>query len=294
MPLTARMYADESDYARLRAFLVESWALSGPPAYCTVGDLDWWRFTTNLPDVMAGARLWQDEQGAVVGFTWPKPGNLDFFSHPRWRAIEAEQLDWAEARERETGGRELTTWSTTRDAERSALLTARGYTRGEAVFVNYARDLDDEFPPDTLPAGYTLRHVQGEADLPARVAVHRDAFAPSRMTVEKHRAVMASPTYRADLDLVVVAPDGSFAAYCLVWLDVANRHGLFEPVGCHSAHRQRGLAAAVVREGLRRLQALGATGATVLSHAASVPANRLYRSFGFQELDRDVAWRREL
>ena len=104
MPLTARMYADESDYARLRAFVIETWALSGPPAYITPGDLDWWRSTTNIPDVMAGVRLWQDEQGAVVGFNWQKPGNLDFFSHPRQRAIEAEQLDWAEAREREAGG----------------------------------------------------------------------------------------------------------------------------------------------------------------------------------------------
>ena len=169
----------------------------------------------------------------------------------------------------------------TQDAQRNALLTARGYTRGDGAFVEYARDLDDEIPPDTLPDGYTLRHVQGEADLAPRVEVHRDAFAPSKMTVEKHRAVLASPTYRADLDLVVVAPDGSFAAYCLVWLDVANRHGLFEPVGCHAAHRQRGLAAAVVREGLRRLQALGATGATVLSHAEvcarqpTVPIRRL-------------------
>lgn len=294
MSPTARMYGDESDYARMRAFLIESWALSGPPAYCTVGDLDWWRCTTNIPDVMAGVRLWQDEQGAVVGFNWQTPGNLDFFSHPRQRAVEAEQLDWAEAREREAGGHELTTWSMTHDAERNALLTARGYTRGDLAFVEYARDLADEIPPDTLPAGYTPRHLRGEAELEARVAVHRDAFAPSKMTVEKHRAVMASPTYRADLDLVIVAPDGSFAAYCLVWLDVANRHGLFEPVGCHSAHRQRGLAAAVVREGLRRLQALGATGATVLSHAESVPANRLYRSVGFRELDRDVAWRRRL
>ena len=294
MPLTTRLYATEADYGLLRAFLIESWALTGPPAYCTLGDLDWWRRTTNRPDVMSGVRLWLDEQGAVVGFNWQKPGTLDFFSHSRQRAVEGDQLDWAEARERDGGGQALTTWSMQRDAERVALLTERGYTRGERAFVHYQRDLDDELPAPELPPGYTLRHVHGEADLEPRVAVHRDAFAPSRMTVEKHRAVMAAPTYRPDLDLVVVAPDRAFAAYCLVWLDSANQHGVFEPVGCLSAHRQRGLAAAVVRAGLRRLRALGATGATVLSHAAAVPANRLYQSLGFRELDRNVSWRREL
>ena len=40
----------------------------------------------------------------------------------------------------------------------------------------------------------------------ARVNVHRAAFAPSRMTTTKHRAVMAAPTYRPELDLYFHQP----------------------------------------------------------------------------------------
>src|SRR5207248_840451 len=138
-------------------------------------------------------------------------------------------------------------------------------------------------PVPVPPPGYALRHVRGEADLERRVAVHRDAFAPSRMTVAKHRAVMGAPTYRPELDLVAVAPDGSFAAYCIAWFDAANRLGVFEPVGCHSAHRRLGLATAVMREGLRRAGSrvtcsasgdVANSGPSAISRALPAPSGR--------------------
>ncbi|HEX5164208.1 MAG TPA: GNAT family N-acetyltransferase, partial [Thermomicrobiales bacterium] len=148
----------------------------------------------------------------------------------------------------------------------------------------------DHLPDTQLPGDYVIRNLRGEVDVAARVAAHRDAFAPSKMTEEKHRAVMASPTYRPELDLIVEAPDGSVAAYCLVWLDDANAHGVFEPVGCHSAHRRRGLTKEVVFEGMRRLRDRGARTASVVSHTSSVAANRLYASAGFTDADTVREW----
>ncbi len=110
------------------------------------------------------------------------------------------------------------------------------------------------------------------------------------MTVEKHLAVMASPTYRPELDLVVVAPDDSFAAFCIVWFDEVNHMGVFEPVGCHSAHRRRGLTRALMYEGMRRLRDLGATTAHVLAHGSADAAPGLYASAGFQVIDQCRAW----
>lgn len=43
MAATSRPYAGEEDYARMRALLTDIYATGGPPVYCTVGDLDWWR-----------------------------------------------------------------------------------------------------------------------------------------------------------------------------------------------------------------------------------------------------------
>ena len=104
-----------------------------------------------------------------------------------------------------------------------------------------------------LPDGYRLRTVE-PADLEARVELHRVVWAPSRVTVESFVNVQAAWPYRADLDCVVEAPDGSLAAYCLAWLDDANGVGELEPVGTHPDYRRRGLASAVCLFALHRLQ----------------------------------------
>ena len=49
----ARPYAGEADYARLRGLITECYRLSGPPAYFTLGDLDWWRAGEDDPDAIA-------------------------------------------------------------------------------------------------------------------------------------------------------------------------------------------------------------------------------------------------
>ncbi len=43
MKITNRPYRDEADYQRMRALLQEIYA-SATPFYCTIGDLDYWRF----------------------------------------------------------------------------------------------------------------------------------------------------------------------------------------------------------------------------------------------------------
>jgi mycothiol synthase len=298
---TSRPYADEADYAQMRRLLIDIVALGGDAHYCTVGDLDWWRFTSgDNPDSAQQAQLWFAPGGALIGIAWPSGTQVDLMVHPDNRAVEAEMLAWAEARRRETGADEagpltFTAWSYDGDAPRIALLRAQGYERTETVLRYRRRSLDGALPEPPLPPGYTIRNMAGEDDLERRVAVHRAAFAPSKMTTAKHRAVMASLTYRPELDLFTVAPDSSFASYCIVWFDAANRIGVFEPVGTHPDHQRRGLGKVVLAEGFRRLRALGAEKAFVASTGDTNPAsNALYESVGFRLVDEFHAWKKAL
>ena len=100
--------------------------------------------------------------------------------------------------------------------------------------------------------------------------------------------------YRADLDCVVVAPDGSVAAFTLAWLDELNGVGELEPVGTHADHVRLGLGRAVNLFALQRLRDEGAGEALVACRGDDghpIPA-RLYESVGFRPVVRTVAYRR--
>jgi ribosomal protein S18 acetylase RimI-like enzyme len=112
-------------------------------------------------------------------------------------------------------------------------------------------------------------------------------WAPSRVTVESFANVQAAWPYRADLDCIVETAAGSFAAYCLAWLDPENRVGELEPVGTHPDHRRRGLASAVCRFTHHRLRKEGAEVAIVYSLAGS-DATALYESIGMREHARSL------
>jgi len=292
--ITQRLLQDETDYAAMRGLLIVAGANPLLRGYCTIGDLDWWRSTHADPAHINKAPLWFVE-GELAGFIWPSHHNADLLVHPAHREVEAAMLDWAEVHLAAADGDDaphVTTWSMTQDATRVKLLEANGYHRTEESLTWHTADLSRTIPAPDLPDGFTLRAFAGEGEIEARVEVHRSAFHPSRMTVEKHRRVMASPTYRQALDLLAVAADGSLAAYCIVWYDEANRFGVFEPVGAHQAHRRCGLARSLLLHGQRLLQALGATVAHVVATGGNDASAALYPAAGFEAIDRIYQWKK--
>lgn len=298
MVIRSRPFANEDDYAQMRELLMAGFAVCEPPVYCTVGytigDLDWWRYTANPGAGVENAQLWFIDD-ALAAFTWPTHGELDLLVHPEHQQFLGRMLDWSfeQARARtadDADHSELRVWSFDGDLERVRLYQERSLHRTDTAMCSRRRSLAGAIPEPALPDGYRIRQVAGEQDLEQRVEVHRNAFTPSKMTVEKHRNVMQSATYRPDLDLVVEALDGTFAAYCLVWFDEHNHLGIFEPVGCHSDYRRRGLTKAVMYEGMRRLQALGATVAFVNNTRGAEAASALYDSVGMRVLDETHAW----
>ncbi|GAA2694915.1 MULTISPECIES: GNAT family N-acetyltransferase [Actinosynnema] len=151
----------------------------------------------------------------------------------------------------------------------------------------------DDLPTPELPAGYRVRAVRGEEDVAARVAAHRAAWWPSRVTEESYRAVMGTWPYRPELDRVVEGPDGRFAATCLIWFDERNGVGELEPVGVDPGLRRRGLGRAVCLAALGALREAGGRSAVVYplhghpDHPAPAP---LYRGLGFREHARTITF----
>jgi mycothiol synthase len=290
---TSRSWRDEADYDRLRRFLQNLPGMAEEAGNCTIGDLDWWRYTHSTPDKMREVQLWLADDGdTVIGFVWPEGNTFDYFIDPGHARHVTEMIAWGEASARTQGATQVAVIINDRDELRRPLLKEAGYAPDEFHYVYRGQSITGPLEPSSLPEGCLFRDMRDATDevIERRVELHRAVWAPSKMTVAKHRAVMASPTYRPDLDLIAVAPNGDFASYAIVWHDPVNRIGVFEPVGCHPDYRQRGLTRAVMVEGMARLKALGARKAFVNSLHDSLPANRLYESSGFRLVDRQRKW----
>ena len=296
--LTSRGYAGEADLARMHALVREAWRQHGPRVECTVGDLDWRMYRRAAVDPGANIRLWE-AGGALVGFAWFLPnGDLDILVHPREHCapVAAEVVAWGEERLRTPGGtelpgRQLCAWALASNQPLSRALQAAGLSPTSACYLHLFRALDAPLEAPPLPAGYHVRSVAGLAEAAPRAAVHRAAFGSERVSTEVYAHLMrGAPHYRSELDVVVVAPGGDFAAMALGWLDPDNRVGELEPVGTAPAHRRLGLARAASHEVLRRLQAAGARGAVIYALPDNPASVELYASLGFRELDRNIGF----
>jgi GNAT superfamily N-acetyltransferase len=304
MKPTLRNFQFEEDYWRIREFLREvsmqnnrhdfSWSLLR---------WDYWRWHVNenifhfdLCDVI---QLWE-ANGHIVAMLNPDGSGEAFFQiHPAFRdeVSKSEMLDVAEQRlpkTNEEGRKELLAWVNADDDSMKNLFTARGYARSKFLAEHMRRRCFSKAIPDSVPPrGYTVRALGDESELPARSWLSWKVFHPDEphekyQGWEWYKNVQRVPIYRRDLDIVAVAPNGELAAFCTVWFDDITRTAVFEPVGTHPNHQKRGLGKAVMTEGLRRAQRLGATLATVSSY--STGAHALYECMGFTEFDLLEPW----
>jgi ribosomal protein S18 acetylase RimI-like enzyme len=97
--------------------------------------------------------------------------------------------------------------------------------------------------------------------------------------------------YRPDLDVVVAAPDGRLAAFCIGWLQGTD--GQIEPLGCHADFRRYALGRVALAEVLRRLHTAGAERIYVETDNYRDTAFRLYESMGFNVIREVLVYRKD-
>jgi mycothiol synthase len=100
--------------------------------------------------------------------------------------------------------------------------------------------------------------------------------------VEWRARTLHMPLYIPELDIVAVAPDGRLAAFCVGWALPDQTEAQVEPPGVHPDFQHLGLGRAVLLEGLRRMQMIGARHAHVETYSVNDPARGLYESVGFR------------
>lgn len=289
-----RPFNQAADLAPVSDFVGECNALTDGCAGLHLGDV-----AHHLSNGLRGAdpaaylQLYESAPGridALVVLYPPRFAGYNLVLHPARRDgdLEARLLAWSEQRTwamlQATGSdrRDVGTDVMDCDTIRQDCLRQAGYTpAGEPYMAYTTRALAEPIPESVLLPGFQIRPAAGAHEAAALGEVHAGAF-NSAWPGDAYRAVMRSPAYRVDRELVVVAPDGRFAAFLIYWLDPISRSALFEPVGCHKDFQRQGLTRALMYEGLRRMRAAGMATAIVLHERANAAATALYTAVGFR------------
>jgi len=282
------------DLAAVLAFAGECNARTDGCGYPHPGDIT--HFMSNAlrgRDLDRHIHLYETADGALIALALIYPARhsgFDLLVHPDARGEELERglISWCEqaawAAIQAAGNTQSTVGCEVMDCDtlRRDLLLEQGYSPAGAPSTLYTtRSLDGPIPGAALPNGFSIRSVAGEQEVDAVRAAHDGAFTP-KWTHGEYLAVMRTPGFAIERELVVVAPDGRFAAFLVYWLDPLSRSGLFEPVGCHHDFQRRGLTKALMYEGMHRMVAAGMRSAIVKHNANNPAAVALYRSIGFQ------------
>ena len=248
-------YSGLSDLAAMLGLVSASWKHDWPRNRFHVGDV-WWFVglgREETPDVPnPSIRLWTGDDGSVVGFAWldgPDSGDVLVHRDRRRRGIEEEMLTWLEETHRLQAAPEEARPRWRPAATRTALavafggegIPARRQRKRRASLLAVARRAGAE----RSAGGVVVREVAGEHEATAarwcsarrsptglrhagptggpQSAGCRTAEIERRTRI--YRNIMRLPGYRRELDIVVEAANGDFAACCTCWLDSGRPRG---------------------------------------------------------------------
>lgn len=249
------------------------------------GDWDWWTFHADPRDRTEQLIGPHALASVAIGEIAMDNGEVDAFGMSAQEAIEL-------GRDMLPGIRFTMSHVSVSDHVRVGALTVAGFELAGPPAQLFERKTSGATPMSV--DGFEIRPLQGEHEHAARADAARLAFA-STLEPDVHRArylrFMRSPAYVADRDLVAVAPDGTIASFAIYWPDAELSLAQFEPVGTHPDFQRRGLARAVLHEGLARLAAAGIERARVMTGGANEPARSAYLAIGFELVDQIGAYR---
>ena len=236
-------------------------------------DVQWWSRTPRRTDDFA-MPFWLDDHGpvaAVLLTDWTTAWGLDVL-RVRDKVPNMGEI-WGEAlRVMKAAGHEgCESLVREDDAELVSCLVAAGFqpgTRAGEAWMDAG-----ERPRVIEPAdGYRLVDREGDTSRPHPMVARSGGDLEARL----RRCSLYDPA----LDLAVQTADGSFAGYALFWADPVTNVGLLEPMRVEDAHARRGLARAMLTEGLDRLAKRGMTRLKVGFETEA--ARALYLGAGFR------------
>jgi mycothiol synthase len=256
------------------------------------GDIVHWMSNTQRGQNL-GEFFWlYEEQGEILAFAelpQAKWASFALILHPQYRGGEFERglLEYCQKimqdrMKAESIHTPLKTSVSQSDQGRVDCLSQLGFKADALDSLLGKRDLSEVIPEPILPSGFSIRSTAGYHEAALLAEVHNSAFTP-KWTAKEYLKVMQTPGFDIEREMIVVAPDGQFAAFTVYWLDPVTKSVLFEPVGCHKEFRKMGLTKALMLAVMQRMKEDGMQTALVGFEPDNQAATKLYASVGFKQ-----------
>jgi mycothiol synthase len=290
--ISNRLYEGEKDFQTMLDLLNKIRPASHASDYPVKVDIE---ENLAVEEVRANVRLWFDGS-QPIGWAY-----VDTLHNLYWEleksytdSLGAEIVAWGVDCTR--SGKNLAAGETsTLDAscredykERLDFLSQHGFCQTEVVTVHMQRNLSESIPEFELPQGFQIRSVKGIEEAEAIASTHRAALDSDYMTTENRLVIMNSSEYDPSLDLVVVAPDGTIAAYCTCSVKPSGQ-GYTDPVAVHPNYQRKGLAKALLLKGMQMLKERGTKSAHLGTSGENITMQKSAESVGFF-LEHKVLW----
>ncbi len=294
MRIIARCYEHDSDYSRVGEFLVRTYRTSGSHINWLQPRWEYMHHHALIREVdLRPIGIWEAD-GEIVGVVHPehRKGTVYLELDPTHADLRREMLRYAEANLAVTsdGTRALRIFISDSDERLQRAAAETGYEKGGGYEEVSRFDSPGRLPEPPVPPGFRIASLADDDD-PWKV--HRLLWRgfdhegePPPDGVADREFMQSAPNFRKELNIVIVAPDGGFAAFCGMWYEPRQRIAYVEPVATDPDFRRLGLGKTAVLEGIRRC---GREGATVAYVGAAMP---IYLSLGFRRMYRLSVWRR--
>jgi predicted N-acetyltransferase YhbS len=251
-------------------------------------DFQWWWRTPRRSDEIDQI-FWADAAGpvaAVVLTEWEQGWGCDPLVVPR--AGVPLEIVWTRAvdRIRTLGLHRVDVLVRDDDSELVNLVDGAGFAADDDEPSGITWLNAEERPPAApVPEGFDLVDRSVRAGTPHPMRRRNGEAVETRL----RQCSLYDPT----LDVAVEAANGDVAGYALFWFDAVTRVGLVEPMRVEDAYQRRGLARAMLTDGLERLVSRGARRLKV-GYATDI-ARRLYLGAGFRlaTTSRSYSWTRD-
>lgn len=208
----------------------------------------WWRRPRASDDVPT--TVWFDDDGPVASAyltDWGDRWQVDALVVPG--TVDLAEV-WTAALAAAPKDVELEVLARDDDADLLGLIAADGFVATDDGSGTTWMDAADRPPVAPPPAGYRIVDRATSTEPPHWMRPRNGDVVEERLR--------ETSLYDASLDLAVVAENGEPVGYALYWFDPVTMVGQLEPMRVEDEHQRRGLARALLVEGLDRLATRGA------------------------------------